>query len=69
MLVELTLPIIGSIKHVEPNNEATSLVSVFSGVKIKKERPDSDDLFCEENMLIIDGEYAIHAIVDLNCTC
>ncbi|XP_014483638.1 PREDICTED: A-agglutinin anchorage subunit-like isoform X2 [Dinoponera quadriceps] len=26
------------------------------GVKIKKERPDSDDLFCEENMLIIDEE-------------
>jgi len=29
---------------------------MFSGAKCKRERTESDDLFCEEKMLIIDGE-------------
>lgn len=33
------------------------MVSVFSGAKFKKERTEPDDLFCEEKMLIIDGEF------------
>lgn len=31
-------------------------LSLSSGDKIKRERIESDDLLCEENMLIIDGE-------------
>lgn len=30
---------------------------LFAGAKFKRERTESDDLFCEEKMLIIDGEY------------
>lgn len=41
-------------------NEQTQFLCLLSGAKCKRERTESDDLFCEEKMLIIDGEYISH---------
>lgn len=35
------------------------LVCAVSGAKLKRERTEQDDLFCEEKMLIIDGEWIL----------
>jgi len=32
------------------------MILFSAGAKFKRERTESDDLFCEEKMLIIDGE-------------
>lgn len=44
------------------------MVSVFSGAKFKKERTEPDDLFCEEKMLIIDGEFTFMCMWCI-CVC
>jgi hypothetical protein len=39
------------------------MIFFSAGAKFKRERTESDDLFCEEKMLIIDGEY-IYIIIN-----
>ena len=34
-----------------------TLFTAFPGAKLKRERTEQDDLFCEEKMLIIDGKF------------